>query len=103
MISREVVEGSQKQGVDEKVAYSITTTPWGAAPTNVSVVVKDMRDSNTVVTATVMPTGSVSVVGDVITLPLLQALTRGHVYRVEVIFTAGGNTFEPYFIIQAET
>lgn len=102
MISREVVQGRQIQGEDEKIAYKITTTPWASSPASPTVVVKDVRADYADVTSTVMPSGSPAVAGDVITLPLLQLLTAGRVYRVEVKFTSGGNTFEPYFEVLAQ-
>lgn len=96
---RAVVESPVTQGVDEQIARKITTTPWGSDPTAVSVVVK--RDGGDV-TSTVMPTGSPTVAGDVITLPVLKSLSAG-IYRVEVKFTSGGNVFETYFKVIAET
>lgn len=101
MASRQVNEGRQIQGVDEKVVYSITTTPWGSGPINVSVTVKDVTANLLDVTASVT-TGSPSVSGDVVTLPKIQSLTVRHLYRVEVKFDVQGNTLEPYFEIQAE-
>ncbi|MFQ5435377.1 MAG: hypothetical protein ACE5FD_10920 [Anaerolineae bacterium] len=101
--NREVTEGLQYQGEDEKIAYTISTTPWGSSPTSISAVVKDVSNAATDVTGTVMPTGSPSAAGDVITLPLLQALTAAHLYRVEVKFTCSGNTFEAWFYVQGET
>ena len=91
---RIVIEGEQWQGEDEQIAYSITTTPWGSSPSNVAVVVKDESAAFADVTSTVMPAGSASVNGDVITLPILKSLTRGHRYRVEVKFTVSGNVME---------
>lgn len=105
-VRREVTQGTQTQGVDERIAYTLTTTPWGSTPSSVAVVVYDVTSglaSRTLVTATVMPTNSPAVVGDVITLSLLRSLTAGHVYRVEVAFVADGNTFETYFNVRAET
>lgn len=102
MISREVVQGKQLMGIDEKIAYKLTTTPWASSPASPVVVVKDVLAEYTDVTTAVMPSGSPSIVGDVITLPILQALTAGKVYRVEVKFTSGGNTFEAYFNVLAE-
>jgi hypothetical protein len=91
-----------KQGTDESIAYSITTTLWGANPTNVSVKAYDVTGgTRTDVTSTVL-SGNATVIGDVITLPALTGLTAGKGYRVEVKFTSGGNTFEPYLEIQAE-
>lgn len=105
MTSREVIQGTQKQGVDERVAYTITTTNWGSTPTSPVVRVDDITtgfSSGTNVTTTVMPTNSPTVSGDIITLSLLRALTLSHTYRVEVQFTSAGNLFETYFIVQAE-
>ncbi|MEK6323614.1 MAG: hypothetical protein AABN33_18390 [Acidobacteriota bacterium] len=100
---REVVQGRQTQGVDEKVPYKITTTPWGTGPAAVSVVVKKLGASGTTdVTSTVMPSGAPSVAGDVITLPKLQSLAAGSSYRVEVKFDVGGSTLEAYFFVDAE-
>ena len=103
-VIREVKEGIQIQGVDEKIAYKITTTPWASSPTSIVPKVYDVTvdGTRTDVTTTVMPSGSASATGDVITLPLLQALTYGKTYRVEVQFTVSGNVFEPYFLVKAE-
>jgi hypothetical protein len=101
MALREVLEGQQLQGENEKIAYRITTTPWGSSPSNVAVVVKDVLDSYRDVTSTVMP-GSPTVSGDVITLPKLIGLTDGRIYRVEVKFDSAGTTFECYFDVGAE-
>ena len=100
-VSREFIQGRQVQGEDERIAYRVSTTPWGSAPTSVVVVVKDVRASYADVTATNM-TGSPSVVGDLITLPILHSLIAGKTYRIEVKFTSGGNVFEAYGHVQAE-
>ena len=86
--------GRVTQGADEELYYTVTTTNWGSSPSSVSVVAKD--PDGTDVSATVL-SGSASVSGDVITLSPLKSLTRDHVYRVEVKFTAGGSVWEPYF------
>ena len=100
---RQVAEGEQYQGVDEEVVYTISTTKWGGSPSGVSVAVYSVSGSTyTDVKSTVMPSGSPSVSGDVITLPPLKALTQGTIYRIEVKFTAGGNVLEPYVIIKAQ-
>lgn len=101
-ISREVREGQLLQGEDEKIAYQLTTTPWGSAPTGVVVKAWDVTGGErTDVTSTVL-SGTASVNGDVITLPVVQLLTAGKLYRLEIQFVAGGNTWEAYAIIQAE-
>lgn len=100
--SREIRQGLQYQGEDEEIVYTITTTAWGSSPSAVSVAVKDERAGFADVTSTVMPTGSPTVAGDVITLPTMKALTRGRTYRVEVRFTSGANVLEPYFRVLCE-
>lgn len=98
---REVAEGVQFQGEDESIAYTVDVTAVGSSPSSVAVVVKNMTDG-TIVTPTVMPSGSTSVSGNVITLPALKLLTAGVLYRVEVKFTVSGNILESYFYVQAQ-
>lgn len=99
-ISRQVIEGAQVQGVDEAIVYSVSVLP---VPSSViSVKVYDMTDSFTDVTSTVMPTGSATISGGTIVLPRLTALTEEHAYRVEVRYSDGTNTLEPYFLVRAE-
>jgi hypothetical protein len=91
------------QGVDEIIAYSIKTTPWGSPPTNPSAVVKDMTDGAADVTSVVMPgAGAPTIAGDVITLRALKSLTLNHQYRVECKFTVSGNVEETFFMVDAE-
>ena len=101
--NRQVLEGPLKQGVDEIIAYTITPTPWGAAPTAVVVGVDDRTTGAAAdAAATVMPTNAPTVLGDVITLSPLKLLTAAHLYRVEVRFTISGNVFELYFDVLGE-
>jgi hypothetical protein len=106
MTRREVREGRLTQGVDEKIAYALNTTPWGGSPSSVSVVVKDATDDDpdnwTDVTATQTNGSAATVSGNVITLPKVQSLANGSTYRVEVKFTTGGNVVEAYANIDAE-
>lgn len=89
------------QGNDEQIAYELTTTAWGSSPTNVEVKGYDITDgARTDVTATIIP-GTPTVAGDVISLPALKSLTAGKTYRIEVKFTAGGNVWEPFFVVEA--
>jgi len=101
MTSRRVTQGTQIQGEDEKIIYTVTTTNWASSPTNVVVAVKDVDNRYADVTSDVT-SGSSSVDSDVITLPIIQTLTAGHTYRVEVQFASGGSTYECYFDIEAE-
>jgi len=101
MARREVLEGLRIQGADEKIPYKLTTTPWGSSPSSVVVKCFDITTTRTDVTSTNL-SGSASVDGDVITCPLLQSLTAGNTYRLEIQFVAGGVTWEAYAVIQAE-
>ena len=101
-IKREVNEGLQYQGTDEEIAYDITIpSSWGV-PASVTFKAYDITDGARVdVTATVL-SGLGSILGSVITTPLVKALTVDRIYRVESLFPSAGNKFEPYFIIKAE-
>ena len=103
---RTVNEMGTRQGANESITYTVTTTPWGSSPTSLVVAVTD-RTNYTIatpldVTATVMPTNSPSAVGDVITLSPLKLLTASHTYRVAVRFTVSGNVEECYFDVIGE-
>jgi hypothetical protein len=102
MISREVIEGKQVQGVDETIVYTLTTTPWGSTPTSLAVTAYDVTYPQRTDVGTTVLTGSASATGDVITLPALHALTAGHQYRIEIKFTCSGNIFEAYLLVDAE-
>lgn len=97
---REIIEGAQHQGKDESIVYSLDTTNWGASPGSLSMVVID-TSTDADVTA-VVTTGSVTAVGNIITLKTLTSLTSGITYRVEVKFTIGSNIFEAYFYVIGE-
>lgn len=100
---REVAEGTQYQGEDESIAYTLNVSAIGSSPSSVSAVVKSVAGSvMTVVTATVMPTNVPTVDGNVITLSPLTALTAGVLYRVEVKYSIDGNILENYFNVQAQ-
>jgi hypothetical protein len=104
MINRQAVESPLEQGVEEEITYTLTTTPWGSSPASVSATVHSVADGPTYtdVTATTMPSGSLSVAGDVITLKPLKSLTENIRYRVEVKFTCSPNIYEAYFIVQCK-
>ena len=98
-INREFKESPMAQGVDEIVAYNLTTTPWGSSPT--SPVVKIYDSAGTDVSSTNL-TGSATVNGDVITTPAVKTLTNGNRYKMQVKFVSGGNTYEAFGYIDAE-
>jgi len=104
MTQRSFMESPVTQGEDEIISYYFSSTPWGSSPTSISAIVYDVTDAESTddwdnVTSTVMPVNSPSAAGDVITLSPLKLLTDGHIYRVEVRFTCGSNTFEPYGLV----
>ena len=98
---REVAEGIQIQGENEAIQYPISCDPAAVTVTLVRVI--DVA-SGLVVTTTVMPTGTASIAddGDTIVLPIMRALTRAHMYRVEVRYSDGVNTIEPFFRVYCE-
>jgi hypothetical protein len=96
---REFNESPLYQGEDERIAHSVTTTPWGSSPSGVSVVLKD--SDGTDVSATHL-TGSSSISGDVITLPTMHSLTADERYRLEVKFTVAGNEVEAWGWVYAQ-
>lgn len=98
---REVLEGVQRQGEDEVIAYTLDVSAIGAAPSSPVVVVKDVT-AGSVVTSTVMPVNAPTADGAVITLSPLRSLVIDHLYRVEVTYNLAGNTLESYFFVQAE-
>lgn len=99
---REVVEGTQHQGEDESVVYTIDVSNVGDSPTSPVLVVKDTTNDNEDVTSTVAA-GSASVADNIITLQAIHSLTAVSVYRCEVAFTLSGNDLEHYFFIKADT
>lgn len=101
-VSREIKESPLLQGADEIIAYQLITTPWGSTPSSVEVKCFDVTaGAREDVTSTNL-SGSASVNGDTITCPLLQTLTAGKTYRLEIKFVISGNTFEAYAVIKAE-
>lgn len=99
---REVIEGRQYQGEDETISYTIDVANNTAAPASLSVAVKEVSNNYTGVTSTVMPTNSPTASGSVITLSPLTSLTAGKLYRVEVQYSASGNTLEDYFEVEGQ-
>lgn len=97
----EVEEGTRYQSADEEKVYTITTTKLVSNPTSPTAVAFDLTTGETV-TSTVFPTNSPSVSGDVITLSPLKSLSKGHTYRIEVLFTVGSSKHEGYIIVQCE-
>jgi len=102
VFSREIKEGLQTQGVDEKIAYTLTTTPWGITPTDEAAAIFSVLNGQFTDVTDINMTGDPSVNGDIITLPVIDVLIAGTMYRVEVLFTCSGNVFEAFAYIKAE-
>ena len=98
--TRRIVESPLYQGVDEQIAYTLTTTPWGSSPTSVAVVLKN--SAGTDVSSTYL-SGSASVSGNVITTPVVKSLVVDAWYRLEIKFTCSGNIFEAFADIVGQT
>ena len=78
----EVEDGLQEQSSLEERVWAILST--NGTPTSVSSVT--VFNGSTNVTATVMPSGSASISGDVIYLPTLKLLTAGNTYTIRVVY-----------------
>lgn len=96
---RKIKESPWYQGEDEQIAYTIDTSPWGGSPSSLTVVLKD---GDTDVSGTKL-SGSASAASDTITTPVVQSLTAGKKYRLEVKWTDGNsNVLEAWGEIIAE-
>ena len=93
MVIRKFKNGPFKQGEDERIAYSIDTTPWGGYTSGVANVLKDQYGVN--VSSTNL-SGDPSESGGTITTSLVIGLVSGVKYRLEVKWVYSGNTFEAY-------
>jgi hypothetical protein len=102
---REILEGTQRQGTTEEVTYTLTyPASWGT-PTSPTVKVYSVNETTsalTDVTSTVMPSGSASADGQVVTLPELKSLTADVLYRVVVTVASGTNVFTAKADVRAE-
>lgn len=102
---REVAEGVQPVGLAERIPFGLDTTKWGGSPSAVTVKSEkyDMDTKEyTVNTTTVFPSGSATVSGNVITLPVLVPQTVGDMYFVEIGFTCSGKGLSCHFWAKVE-
>ena len=92
-ITRKFKEEPLRQGSNEEVSYTLTTTPWGSSPTNAVcrvMLVGGLTDSN-------LLSGACTIAGDVITTGQVQNLIKDKKYEIQIQFTIGGTTvFEAY-------
>lgn len=97
---REIKESPLTQGVDERIAYTLTTTPWGSSPGTLVCVLKTVPGLVDVTASKMI--GGATASGDIITSPIVYGLVSGQQYRLEFKFTCSGNVFEAYAIINGE-
>jgi len=97
---REVIEGPQVQGKDERIRYFLDIGQWASWPTNISA--RIYTTAGTDVTETKMTGKAHLIDATTIALPYISNLVAGEQYRVEVRFSEGGQVYEPFFIIQGE-
>lgn len=100
--TREAVESPVEQGADEKIAYTFDFAGLGtSAPTSPTCQLWDVTDGTAWVDVTSTSlSGSATASGAIVTSGLVQALTAGHVYRLEAKASgAGGAVFEGYTMI----
>lgn len=97
---REVIEGPQTQGKDERIRYYLDVGQWASWPTEISA--RIYTTAGTDVTETKMSGTAHLIDATTIALPLISNLVAGEQYRVEVKFREGSQVYEPFFIIQGE-
>ena len=108
MTIREIIGNNgqwEPVGVDERPIFTLTSTNWGSSPTSVTLAAftwAEATDTYTVATTTICPTGSVSVSGNVITLPVFVPPVEGTKVRVEIKFTVSSSVVEAFRWILVE-
>ncbi len=96
---RQVKESPIYQGVNEEIAYTLNTLPWGGSPTSSTVAIFDSEDADV---SSVNLQGSPSVDGNTITTPIVKDLTQGERYRMEIRWVNSGNTLEAFLTITGQ-
>ena len=85
MSKLEVIEGLQEMSSSEVIAYSVNFADVGVTTlASATIAAYDENDENDV-SATVLASVNCTVATSVATLALLSALTKGHIYRIEVL------------------
>lgn len=88
----QIAEGRQTVKTGENLIFSVDITKWSTSTPTVSSVTVFRESDNNDLTSTIIPTGSASVNGTVITLPemIFGASLGLERYRVEVVIEVGG-------------
>ena len=98
--SLEVKESPVTQSPDGQIIYALTTTNIGSSPSSALVTAKNLTTDKTV-TGQIL-SGSVSISGDVITLPTVQSLVANNLYQIEIQFTISSVVYERYLRIRCQ-
>jgi len=102
MTNREIVESPLYQGIDEKISYTLDTTPWGSSPTFLETKIYNMSTGTKIDVSSTNLSGSTVANGNIISTPAIQDLITRISYRLEIKFIISGNTFEAFAIIIGE-
>lgn len=104
MNKREVQQSPEVVGIDERPIYGLDISNWGNSPSSVSIACYKFIDNEWLdVTALCFPSGSPSVSGNIITLPVFVPQAVGDGYRIEVKFTIStGSILEAYALVNCE-
>ena len=103
MSHREIVQGLQVVGIDERPIFTLDVSNWGTVPSSISLdCYKWVTDIWVDVEALCFPAGSPAATGNVITLPVFVPQAIGDNYRIEVKFTVSGSILEAYALVDVE-
>jgi len=103
---REIEQSVQTVGIEERPIWGVDVSNWGNAPSSVVLACyKYVQASNSWsnITSTCFPTGTSSVLGNIITFPVFIPQAIGDNYRIEFKFTlTGSSTLEGYAYVDCE-
>jgi|GEM_PF-1798632 len=89
-------------GEGEQLPITLDTAKWAAAPASPVVTLADITTGTEVDVSATNLSGSATVNGSVITLPLITNCTRDRQYLLRVRFTGGGATFVAWAELNGE-
>lgn len=93
--TREALESPIIQGTAEAIAYTFDFTNCGVTSITAQTAVVYLDGAN--VTSTVMPSGTASAAGLIVTTPKLTALTEGKIYHMYARVTHDGGQVTELF------
>lgn len=89
-------------GENEQLPITLDTTKWAASPSAPVVTLADITSGTETDVSGTNLSGSATVNGSVITLPLITNCTRDKQYLLRVRFSSGGATFVAWAELQGE-